>query len=188
MSLFYDKDGKNRLRTKRFDYLNDFVKNDSGTYVYNGSLYRLQGDKKDRSRVNIILKLTCLLSLAFFIVSGCIDAGALWSAWYVVLLFGLEAISIFVMIWKSISFLFEKEPLKEYIYKKTVPWFRPCAFTLALVSLLSVIMTLIYLAVHGSGDRLTECIVYMLLKLFEGAVGAGFFILFKKYIWKDEAA
>ena len=52
--------------------------------------------------------------------------------------------AVFLMIWKTLSLITEKVPLKEYVYRKTVPWFRPLGYVLTVICLISLAWFLVY--------------------------------------------
>jgi len=171
---------------KKYAYLDDYRKGMDGKYVYYGKHYVLHGDQDALRTYKWILGIADLLLIGLFIVSGLMDAGIIWSTWYVVIPYALEVIGVFVLVWKTGSLLLEKVPVKAYIYKRTVPWFRPAALILAVVALLALIGALICMLLNPDHVKTTGCVIYMLLQLLLTAVCAVFANMMKKYTWEPD--
>lgn len=167
----------------RYSYLDDYKKGMDGKYVYYGRHYIYQGELPLRS-YKWMLGITDILLTALYIIGGLQNAGVLWSRWYVVLPFAAEVVAIFLLIWKSLSLMFEKVPVKAYIYKKTVPWFRPLGLIQAVLSGLSVIGTVVCMAANPQEVRITGCIIYLVIKVLMGVIGVLFANRIRQYPWE----
>ena len=66
-------------------YLNDFKKNESGNYEYQGDLYYWKGDKESLKKEMITLWLLGIGMLASLILAGCVDAPGAMNSFTVVL-------------------------------------------------------------------------------------------------------
>ena len=159
---------------KRYSYLDDYKPGMDGKYVYYGRHYIFQGTGSELKKYKWTLGLADFVFLALFIVSGIMDAGAIWRSVYVIIPFMVEAIAIFLFIWKTLTMIVEKNPIKAYLYKKSVPWFRPTMMTLVIACLISICMTILCMLLTQEGIKVTGCILYMLLKLLSAA--AAFFL------------
>ena len=170
----------------RYSYLNDYKKGLDGKYVYYGHHYIVNGGSPACRNYKLILGITDILLIALYIISGLMDAGRIWNTWYVVIPFAIQVIMIFLLAWKGLTFIIEKYPVKEYICKKTVPWFKPCAVILAAVCLLSICMTALCMILENEGIRITGCIIYMITVLIMAAVCVVFIKLTNAYKWEPD--
>ena len=171
---------------KKYSYLDDYKKGLDGTYVYYGRHHVFQGSPEELRRYKWILGITDLLAAALFIGSGIMDGGAIWSTWYVVIPFALEVVTIFLLVWKTITLLFEKNPVKSYIYKKTVPWFQPLSVLLMVFAGLSVLLTGLCMILKSSFVKPTGCIYYMILQLAMAVLAFVFFRWIKRSAWEED--
>ena len=171
---------------KRYSYLDDYKKGLDGKYVYYGRHHILQGGTPKLRNYQWILGLTGALALALFIAGGFLNTGILWSVWYVVLPYALEAVCIFLFLWKAVTLLLEKYPVKSYIYKKTVPWFSPVAWILCVIEGISLIASGICMGVHTELTNLVPAVVYMILKLLTAALCLVFLRMQKGFVWEED--
>ena len=168
---------------KRYSYLDDYKKGMDGKYVYYGRHYVYKGEMPIR-QYKWMLGLTCILLTALYIAGGFQNAGIIWNRWYVILPYAAEALVVFLFIWKSLSLILEKVPVKKYIYEKTVPWFRPLGIILAVLCALSVIGTVICMAANPQDIRMTGCIIYLVTKVLMAGTGCLFAAKIRKYPWE----
>jgi len=169
---------------KRYSYLDDYKKGIDGKYVYYGRHYIFCGDSRELRIYKWTLGITDILLTALFVIGGLMDGGAIWRAWYVVIPFALEVVALFLLIWKSISLILEKVPIKAYMYKRTVPWFRPLAWILIAICLLSLIATLVCMLVHPGEIKTQGCILYMVIKFLSAAAAWAFLWRIGKSRWE----
>ena len=156
---------------KRYSYLDDYKKGVDGQYVYYGRHYIYKGSGFSLKQYKCMLGLLDLLLAALFIAGGFQNGGVIWSTWYVVVPYAVEAVVIFLMLWKTLSVVIEKVPLKAHIYQKTVPWFRPLSFILAVIALISLLGTVLCLILRPDEIRLTGCIIYIAIKAVTACTG-----------------
>ena len=168
---------------KRYSYLDDYRKGLDGKYVYYGRHYIYQGDLPIRS-YKWMLGIIDILLPVLYVVGGLQDAGVIWNRWYVILPYAVEALVIFLLIWKCLTLIFEKVPVKAYMYKKSVPWFRPLGFILAVVCALSIIGTVICMLTNSQEVHVTGCIIYLVTKVLMGGIAVFFADRIRKYSWE----
>lgn len=169
---------------RRYSYLDDYKKGLDGKYVYYGRHYVFSGDSKDVRTYKWTLGITDIVLAVLFLIGGFLEAGALWRTSYVIVLYAIEALALFILIWKSVSLILEKVPVKAYMYKRTVPWFKPLAWILIVVCLLSLIATLICMQVFPDEVRTQGCIIYMVIKFLTAAAAWVFLRQIGKSSWK----
>lgn len=171
---------------KRYSYLDDYKKGMDGKYVYYGKHYAFRGTDAQLKWYKGMLGITSFLAISLFVISGLMDAGALWSCWYVIIPFALEILAIFVLAWKAVTLLFEKNPVKSYIYKRTVPWFKPMGIILMVIALISIAASVICMLLNPETVKMTGCIVYMVLKLAQAVLAFVFVRMIGKYQWDED--
>jgi len=167
---------------KRYSYLDDYKKGMDGKYVYYGRHYIYQGDLPIRNYKGLLV-LTDVLLAALYIAAGLQNAGIIWNRWYVVLPYAVEVLVIFLLIWKSLTLLFEKIPVKAYIYKKSVPWFRPLGLILAVVCGLCIIGTVVCMAADPEQVHMTGSIIFLVIMVLMGVLAVLFANRVRKYTW-----
>lgn len=173
---------------KRWSYLDDYKKGMNGEYVYYGTYYNFEGTSGELRKYKAILGTTDFIVLALFILGGLMDAGRIWNTWYVVVPFALEAVSIFLLLWKTITLITERSPIKTYIYRKSVPWFRPLAWIVGITAGISLVMTLVCMLVNPDYVKITGCVLYMAIKAVMIACIIIFLKLISKYRFTPDAA
>lgn len=111
---------KNKKRGGRRAHLNDFHVNLAGDYVYTGAHYSYVDQGRSRDRVQReLLGLSVAVMLAV-VAGGCSDAPAMLNCWYVILPYICEAAAAVSVIWAVHRLRKAEEPIREYIYKKSV--------------------------------------------------------------------
>ena len=170
----------------RYSYLDDYKPGLDGKYVYYGRHYVLEGGRERWRSLQWLMGGTSALVLALLIVTGILDAGAYWSMWYTNLTYMFKVIAAFLIIWKSLALITEKYPVKQYIYKKTVPWYKPCACLIAVTGALSAVAAFICILSKPEGMILSGCILEVVLNLVTAACGVILFIMLKRYLWEPD--
>lgn len=169
---------------KRYSYLDDYKPGMDGKYVYYGRHYIFEGTNNELRRYKLILGLADILFTALFIIGGCIDAGVIWNTWYVIVPFAAEVVAIFLLIWKTLTMIVEKVPIKAYLYKKSVPWFRPLLIILMITDILSLCMTALCMLLNPESIKVSGCIIYMVIKLLTALAAWILTGILKKNNWE----
>ncbi|MCF0228858.1 MAG: hypothetical protein HUJ76_04085 [Parasporobacterium sp.] len=169
---------------KRYAYLDNYKQGMDGKYVYYGRHYILKGDISQLKKLRLMSILTITVLVAMFIAGGCMDAGAIWGKWYVIIPYALELIFIFLLGWKTLSLITEKYPVKEYVYKKTVPWWSFFAITTVVFCGISVCTTIICMLSVPDFVKIPGCIIYIITKLISAAACLVFNAQQKKIEWE----
>ena len=167
----------------RYSYLEDYRQGLDGKYVYYGRHYILQTGKAGWKSFRLLMGTASVLILTLLIITGIIEAGAYWRLWYVNLAYALKVIAAFLIIWKSFALITEKYPVKKYIYKKSVPWYRPCAMIEAITGGLCAIAAIVCILAGTKDIILSGCIIEIILNLVTGACGFVLFRMLERYSW-----
>ena len=171
---------------KRYSYLDDYKPGIDGKYVYYGRHYVLKSGKGDWKNYRLLISGAAVIVLALLVVSGLIEAGTYWRQWYVNLTYALKVIAAFLIIWKCFTLVTEKYPVKEYLYKKSVPWYKPSSVSVAATGLVSAIAAAVCLAAPAEGTIVSGCIIELVLNLLTCAAGIVMFKLVGKYEWEPD--
>lgn len=101
-------------------YLNDFQKDEKGSYVYQGELYEWKGETGMFHRELVLLWGICIAMLAALLMAGCVDAPGAMNCVYVVLPFTASFLLGFSSGWGLWRLTSGGNPLRAYIYEQSV--------------------------------------------------------------------
>ena len=139
---------KNKKRGGRRAHLND-------TYVDQG---------RSRDRVHRELWGLSIAILLAVVAGGCSDAPAMLNCWYVILPYICEAAAAVSVIWAVARLRKAEDPIREYVYKKSVQPLPHRAMLCMIFAGLGFVTMVLYLVMNGSGGRVASVIVYLALK------------------------
>ncbi len=162
--------GKEQLtRKSRYDYLKDFVADETGKYVFAGTTYTLNAEGKSRFQVLGIPALFSALSFLCAILSGVIPASYMNGHAAVVLLYAVA------LIWSAMTAIcafriaLSKYPMRDYTYKETVDKIVPNAWIAAFGFILSALAYLYFVIRKGFGNPSWASILFLVSQ-----IGGGF--------------
>ncbi len=139
-----------KKRKGRRAYLNDFYTDVSGNIVYNGVMYRYEGDMPFNKAYRRLGALCGLVFLSVFAVA-CIPAPSMlgYGKLYVILPFLFEALGVLLTVWAAIRLRANGPDLRSYVWEATVkklPWWLEMT---AFFAGASAVCNVIYLAING---------------------------------------
>ena len=138
--LFPDKQKKQTAdRWNRFSYLNYYVRDENGQYIYQGKYYSCSADASMRRKIHTALMLLWGISAACFIGCGFLPQKIFGAVFYVILAYAAELAVILFALYRQIKLIRFKDPVKEYEYKETVEKLS----TIYVLGVISGIITLI---------------------------------------------
>ena len=143
---------KNKKRGGRRAHLNDFHVNLAGDYVYTGAHYTYVDQGRSRDRVQRELWGLSIAILLAVVAGGCSDAPAMLNCWYVILPYICEAAAAVSVIWAVARLRKAEDPIREYVYKKSV---QPLPHRAMLCMIFAGL---------DSGGRVASVITYLALK------------------------
>ena len=154
------------MASKREKKLKDIKMTESGQYEYTGAYYVID-ESNAGSALSIRKQLVLLLAalIALVIVSGLSKAEAATQAFYVILPYAGEALSLFILGWGLVSILAAKDKIRESVIERSRGKIIGGATMLALFAVIGAICCFIYLAIHGAGDALSDTLLYIASKL-----------------------
>lgn len=168
---------------KRYSYLDDYKPGLDGKYVYYGRHYILTPESGSWKNFRLQTAGAAVIALALLIVTGLLEAGSFWRMWYTNLTYGLKVIAAFLIIWKTLTLITEKYPVKQYIYKKSVPWYKPCAVIICATGFLAAAGALVCIVQNPEGMILSGCILELVMNLMTGGLGILMIKILGRYEW-----
>lgn len=138
-------------------YLRDFQENPDGSYVYTGKTWHADGAVRRR----ILIKLWALQAVMLFSVflPGFMTTAGLLNTFYVIIPYVFWLISDFILAYTLGSMTFGGNPLKNYIYERSVLKYPFCTVLSLVCAALTAAALLIFLLRGGSGDGAAACFI-----------------------------
>lgn len=157
-------------------YLQDFKGNRSEGYVYTGESYQADGPERKR----LLTKLWGLqaLMLAAAIVPGIVTTAGLQNTFYVILPYVFWLLSDFYLAFVLGNMTFGGNPMRAYVYERTVARFMPCAAAPFVGAVLTAFNLCIFLIKGGEGQGAVLCLACCILQ------GVCFFLIKRSNIAK----
>lgn len=167
-----------KKRSFRKEYLNDFKKDESGSYSYTGEYKTYCGSTQEWRRDIIILWVSCAVPAALLLVSGFLPGSGLSGNVLIILPYALELIALFILFWKMVRLTYGGMNLRKYVYTSTVgylPGYTAAAAVCGGLALAGMIAALIIGTFTGTAAGL---IIYLAGQL---ALLAGCFIILRTF-------
>ena len=164
-------------RKNRRAYLNDYQKGMNGDYYYSGRYMAFDGSAEERRKLNIISLGLSLILVILFIVSGVLNDKGLWNTFYVLIPFAAEAVCLALMIYRIFRLYRNAEPLKEYIYKQTVPGIQGLSMAAAICAAVEIIACVVFMIINKDFVVLTV-VVFLAAKV----ISAGLLVVYNRYL------
>lgn len=154
-----------KQKKKRRAYLDDFKKNDSGDYVYEGAMYAFC--ERDESRKKMLAKVCGLCGALVFtaVVNGFLPVPGLQNSAFVLLPFAVELIASISCCVAVGRIILNGKALREYVYQATVMKL-PGRSAIALFGAGAALFgELLYLAQDFSQARSVYVLIFFVLQL-----------------------
>lgn len=144
-----------KKRDKR-DYLKNFEKSPGGSYVYTGMTWH--ADPVLRHRILVKLWALQAVMLMSVILPGLVTTAGLLNTFYVILPYVFWFLSDIVLIYTLGSITFGGNPMRDYIYQRSVTQYAlRTGFPLA-GAVLTALAMLVFLLRGGSGEGAVLCL------------------------------
>ncbi|MBQ9228932.1 MAG: hypothetical protein IJ168_08905 [Eubacterium sp.] len=170
-------------RKNRWEYLNDFRKDESGKYEYTGSLYGFAGSEEARKRAYTKLWVLLAAAAAASVSSGCVSGAGLTNTFYVILPYIGEICALFALTWYHCKLLTKGDEVRGYIYQKTQPRMAPAAMILAFFAIAGLLTSVIFSVMTAFKDGVWQAAVYWVLKATAASLALCYRSLFAKLEW-----
>ncbi|MCM1386814.1 MAG: hypothetical protein NC231_05775 [Bacillus sp. (in: Bacteria)] len=158
-----DKKTQDREKKERKSYLRDFEEKADGSYVYTGKMWR--ADETARRRLLIKLWALQIVMLSVAILPGFVTTAGLLNTFYVIIPYVFWLMSDFVLAYTLGSMTFGGNPLKDYIYEKSVLRY-PFRVMLPLAgAALTALGLFVFLLRGGKGEGKAVCFVCCIIQI-----------------------
>lgn len=101
-------------------YLNDIKINENGQYVYQGTYYIWNEEKKSRKRALGELWASCMVMLAAAVGAGCLPVPGVGNCVYVLAPYVAQIMAVVSVCWALARLSAGGNPLREYVYLATM--------------------------------------------------------------------
>ena len=109
-----------KKKKKRRAYLDDFHKNEKGSYDYRGALYVWQGEEEQLHKELLRLWLLCIGMFAALTAAGCVEAPGTANCAYVLIPYVISFVSGIAVCWGMGRLSAGGASLRAYIYQASV--------------------------------------------------------------------
>ena len=147
--------GQNKRGRK--SYLRDFEKAADGSYVYKGETWH--ADSTLRRQLLIKLWILQAVMLLAVLLPGFVTTAGLLNSFYVILPYVFWVISAFYLVYILGNMTFGGNPLRDYVYKRSVVYYKPCAMAAFTGAFLTALGMFVFLVRGGSGEGVAVCFV-----------------------------
>ncbi|MBR3358258.1 MAG: hypothetical protein IKG46_10615 [Solobacterium sp.] len=125
-----------KKKSSRKEYLDLFIKQEDGSYVYTGPRYvPLNTEWK---RVSRMLYLYLAAAAVCLIVAGMVPSRGMIGAWYVILPYAASVVMLIVLVIRMIRVTTDKGTIHSYTYDRTVAWFSADAVIIMILNAVSM--------------------------------------------------
>ena len=145
-------------------YLNDFKKNESGNYEYQGDLYYWKGDKESLKKEMITLWLLGIGMLASLILAGCVDAPGAMNSFTVVLPYTISFVFGISTVWGLWKLFEGGNPLRAYVYKASVEQIPVRSMGTIICAMVAIVGEILFLIRHFAEENPGKAVLFLLLE------------------------
>lgn len=162
------KGAKPGKKKNRRAYLDDFRQDESGRYVYTGSLYVYNTQSPTRRQALTRLWALTAAAAAAVVVPGLLP-DTVPSGFYVAPLYACGLVALISVCWALAQLTAAGDPVREYVYRKTVEKL-PLRVTLtAIFSCMAAAGRAVYLVLHRGQDLIGPALLFILLEIAAAA-------------------
>lgn len=143
-------------------YLQNFEKSREGGYVYTGELW--QADEVERCKILTRLWVLCAGQLLAAILPGFFTTAGFSGSFYVILPYVFWLISACYLAYLLGRMTFGGNPLRGYVYERSVARYIPCAGAASFGAALTALGLLLFFVRGGTGQGGALCLVCCLFQ------------------------
>lgn len=146
-------------------HLKEYKRDANGKYVYTGDIYRLEKDKKDIDKLIKKLWFIILIMFGLEIVAGAIPFKGMIGTYYLIIPYGIELIMVLGLLWANFYFSNARYELTSKQYKKSIERFKIDTIILMTLTVLSFILSIIYIIFNGFHNDVLFFSIYLIIKI-----------------------
>ena len=151
---------KKPLLPRRYAYLDDFQKTVTGEYIYTGDLFKMAGDKPMRKVIGGFVPFSAIVFVIIF-VCGCFRVSGMSSCAYVLLPYCASIITSGVALSAILRLTFAEVPVRNYVFKPTVPRFKTCILLSAIFCCITFLGDILYIIIHGFSGYVLGTVIFL---------------------------
>lgn len=156
------KDSSDNKRNKRRAYLNDFRKDESGTYVYSGIVYEYEGSEQGLRSLKVRLCALGILMLAVLVWAGLIRVPGMDRSIYVLLPYAAALCGSVSVCWALGRLCIGGVSLRAYLFQESIEKLPGrCVFT-ACCSAAALLGEIAYMIINSINIRDTGGILFLI--------------------------
>lgn len=156
------KDTSENKRNKRRAYLDDFRKDETGTYVYSGTVYEYEGSEQGLRSLKVRLCALGALMLAVLLWAGLIQVPGMDHSIYVLLPYAAALCGSVSVCWALGRLCIGGVSLRAYLFQESIEKLPGrCVFT-ACCSAAALLGETAYIFINGADIRDTGCILFLI--------------------------
>ena len=160
---------KETVKNRRRSYLKDFIEGPDGQYVYRGNEYYFEGGSAKRKKA--VVKVTAGVAASLILAAGqeCFPPVEM-SRSFVMVPWVFQMIAAFTMVWALVKLIRGGDPLREYVYLKSVPKLPLRTGACAVFAFISAGTETVYMVINGMGSSPVYTAARPVLALINGIV------------------
>ena len=156
------KDTSENKRNKRRAYLDDFRKDESGSYVYTGIVYKYDGSEQGLRSLKVRLSALGALMLAVLLWAGVIRGPGMDHSIYVLLPYVAALCGSVSVCWALGRLCIGGVSLRAYLFQESIEKLPGrCVFT-ACCSVVALLGETAYIFINGTDIRDIVCILFLI--------------------------
>ena len=161
---------KKTERKKRRAYLDDFRKDASGEYRYEGDVYALD-ESTGLTKKGFVLRIALSLAAAVAAAAGqgLVPAPGMDNSPIVLIPYALSLIALLVLLWAEAGAVFAEYPMRKYKYERHVRTLPVRAIVFASFEAAIIVCQTVHLAIYGAGGKTAAAIAFYLFCVFGAA-------------------
>ena len=129
--------------------LQDIRKDESGTYTYQGEMYKFRGDFGAHIKKGWIF--TCIIALAA-VGGGLLPATGMMDTWYVIIPYAATVGAAGFIVYRMVHWTSGKGELRSYNYERTARNFGVNIYILLVTSVITLVSETVHLFINGLGE------------------------------------
>lgn len=149
-------------KNNRRAYLNDFLKNEAGDYVYCGAVYDYEGSEQSLRSIKIRLCALGALALAALITAGLIRVPGMDHSIYVLLPYAVALCGSISVCWALVRLCSGGSSLREYLYRESIAKLPARSLFTACCGVATLAGELAYIVTNGTVIFDRSCIILLI--------------------------
>lgn len=153
-------------KRRRRAYLDDFVRDVSGQYVYRGCRYCFDRDERSARMFRIRVGVLAVITAVFVVLQECFDPVDMSRSYWTIVPWLFQVIAVSMTVWSAFRLLIHFRELRAYVYEATVKRLPRLCWASVAAAGVTLVAEIIYIVVCGAGDNALLTLVRPLSALF----------------------